>query len=1175
MAFFKSLPIQIDDPRKNFFITSKYGERRGNEIHNGVDIRAAYNTQVFSVLDGRVIAAGRLNNICGNGVVIAHQVDGKDAYTTTYCHLANEIPKVQVNSTVRAGDQIGRVGTSGRSNAAHLHFVLREVVNTADPELGGGDDIPINPEGYLLGLVNSIEFNSGASQTRLQNQQQYINGISPYISSLESFHPKIQYELTRRSLASETANVYMPFVKLTSLTRILKEDLPEGVSTAWCPSLGIHGESSQTFEDIYTTRNNRSTIGYAVTKDNEQNNTRVIVRDAKNDAKNIPIPGIIKVSAERGTAGPMGVRGGLFKADLSILAYSVGQVDALLRYFMRPATRVVLEFGRKSTSTFENKRTFTPYNWKQEESVIVKEFTDLINDAEAQQRFINQYIYGNYGNYEIFIGYVVKFNLKYNKDNTYVIDLTIHSVQQFELPTKHTGVKSLCVDAAKNCKVMDVHEYFSDSYSWKENSFSNLIDTALQSSAAKEYIVRISKDDPSDANNTDGSGPSTQAGTRENEYFVTWNFFIQEILNNPLNGIASILGDNEQMRNLIKLGLPRTTRLPLPNDKYGLVANEVGYHPNLRSTTPSVMIINNRVAQTAYENSFDKQIYESAVKKIEEENKKNNLTAPETPQQTSVYDAIYNGVVFTNHLGSEQEAGAGWLQEGVWLNTAAIKRAFTGTDTITSALSMLLNMMNSATEGYWNLQLYSTDVSNPGMHIIDMGLAKPISPSEQNATAAPEFPVPQVLDSITDINELEYQISKDKPDTPKYLYVFNKKTTIFPEDDIGSELIDMNIEFNLPQVIAVQAIAGVGGPAQKSLLQSIDIPELNKISLIADELFNPCETDINKICAEDDTSCINSDQQADIENEIALLKKQLESLPIGLSLPGRSLVLSLEEKKRELSELIVEKQSLITTNIVNQNPNVVGTLREYSDLGTAIQLAELNPSSMMRKMNLDSENDVTEGRITPKAHAFNSSNLTKTIVDVTLPGIGGINLFQSFLVDRAPSILERGFYVVTKIAHEFSSQSGWITKVQGRFRFKPDKKQNGSVYDLCANGGNSTGGAGRNLGDAARRILGQPGTQPNQVIVGPPARTGEAQLEAAAQDLRNAILNNSVFPNATEADKRRYIQEVNEKLMDTIVRYRNGTALNILLNELRLPSAEPKPIVFGDTIQTRTVPILP
>ena len=61
-----------------------------------------------------------------------------------------------------------------------------------------------------------------------------------------------------------------------------------------------------------------------------------------------------------------------------------------------------------------------------------------------------------------------------------------------------------------------------------------------------------------------------------------------------------------------------------------------------------------------------------------------------------------------------------------------------------------------------------------------------------------------------------------------------------------------------------------------------------------------------------------------------------------------------------------------------------------------------------------------------------------------------LNLFQSFLVDRVPSILERGFYVVTKVVHKFTSQNGWTTQIQGRFRYRPTSElQPGTTYTQC------------------------------------------------------------------------------------------------------------------------------
>jgi hypothetical protein len=98
---------------------------------------------------------------------------------------------------------------------------------------------------------------------------------------------------------------------------------------------------------------------------------------------------------------------------------------------------------------------------------------------------------------------------------------------------------------------------------------------------------------------------------------------------------------------------------------------------------------------------------------------------------------------------------------------------------------------------------------------------------------------------------------------------------------------------------------------------------------------------------------------------------------------------------------------------------------------------------MVQKLNIDSINDDRES--IPFAHAFNSSNLTKATIDLTLPGIAGISLFQSFLVDKVPTVLDQGYYRITKVSHEFSIQQGWITKLTGRFVYvghSTNKKQN-------------------------------------------------------------------------------------------------------------------------------------
>lgn len=859
--------------------------------------------------------------------------------------------------------------------------------------------------------------------------------ITPHIESLESFHPKIQYELTRRRVASETANTYMPFVKLTSLSRILADNLPDGQTSAYCPSLGVQGQNEISFNDIYLPQSNKSIIGYAVNEDGT-GTVPVIVSDASNDAVNIPIPGITQINVERSTAGPMGVRGGLMKADLKVVAYSVGQVDALLRYFLRPATRVVLELGRMSSN--QNERQLKPFDWRRKETDISDYFTNLIRNPKVQEQFIKDYVYENYGNYEVFISYVVKFNLKYNKNNTFEIDLTLHSVQQFEVPTKHTAVQSICPSPTKVCNVMDIQEYFSDAYSWKNNHFNKLM--SYYQGQTVDGITAVGEDAtwntqivPIKNKKTNETGAaSTQADTRENEYFVSWRFFVEKILNDRRYGLASMLGNDTSTKAISDLALLRPVLEPSASlSGSGLVANEVGYHPNLRSVNPGVMLIYNAEAQRQYESSNDKLLFESLNNAVA-----SGSTEIEGVLKNNALETQISGssLPFTNRQGPPNKSGTSLLTRGVWINTKAIKQAFTSTDTISSAISSLLGMMNTATEGYWNLQLYSTDVKNPGLHVIDMGLSKQpklVSSDGKLSIDKEEAGTTDILNSISLITPTRYQ--GVTPDEPKYIYMFNRGTKRFQDGDLGSDLLDLNVEFNLPQVIAVQAIANIGGPAQKGLLNTIDVKELQDITLIKG-LYTPCTN------PPDDSDCEN-DEVRKAREEVRKAQRQAELASERATSGSANWARTDGQAFRQQAEksnainALKSAQDKVNVAIASQfNPNLVGTIREYADLGTAIQLMEINPSRMMKQLNLDSTGPAT-------AHAFNSSNLTKTVVDVTLPGIGGINLFQSFLVDRVPSIIDRGFYVVTKITHEFTVQNGWITKIQGRFRYRPGESK--------------------------------------------------------------------------------------------------------------------------------------
>ncbi len=101
-------------------ITSTYGLRknpfgRGYEFHTGIDIEAPQGTPVRATADGVVVLADRFGNY-GKTVIIRHPT----GYSTLYAHLSRI--EVHNGQRVRAGQTIGRVGSTGRSTGPHLHY---------------------------------------------------------------------------------------------------------------------------------------------------------------------------------------------------------------------------------------------------------------------------------------------------------------------------------------------------------------------------------------------------------------------------------------------------------------------------------------------------------------------------------------------------------------------------------------------------------------------------------------------------------------------------------------------------------------------------------------------------------------------------------------------------------------------------------------------------------------------------------------------------------------------------------------------------------------------------------------------------------------------------------------------------------------------------------------------
>jgi murein DD-endopeptidase MepM/ murein hydrolase activator NlpD len=103
---------------------SYYVSRTVDSGHNGADMVAPAGTPIFAAAAGVVRVSSESYYGYGVGIVIDSIVGGKRV-STTYGHMTNGTRGVQAGQVVSAGQYIGKVGNTGHSFGAHLHFEVK------------------------------------------------------------------------------------------------------------------------------------------------------------------------------------------------------------------------------------------------------------------------------------------------------------------------------------------------------------------------------------------------------------------------------------------------------------------------------------------------------------------------------------------------------------------------------------------------------------------------------------------------------------------------------------------------------------------------------------------------------------------------------------------------------------------------------------------------------------------------------------------------------------------------------------------------------------------------------------------------------------------------------------------------------------------------------------------
>jgi murein DD-endopeptidase MepM/ murein hydrolase activator NlpD len=120
------------------------------KFHEGMDFSAKTGTPIFATGDGVIQRADNSASGYGNHIVIRHGF----GYETLYGHLSKY--KCRPGQRVKRGDIIGYVGSTGRSEAPHLHYEVHK------------NNEVVNPLNFYYGNISATEY---VAISKLANQE--------------------------------------------------------------------------------------------------------------------------------------------------------------------------------------------------------------------------------------------------------------------------------------------------------------------------------------------------------------------------------------------------------------------------------------------------------------------------------------------------------------------------------------------------------------------------------------------------------------------------------------------------------------------------------------------------------------------------------------------------------------------------------------------------------------------------------------------------------------------------------------------------------------------------------------------------------------------------------------------------------------------------------------------
>jgi len=98
-------------------------------MHSGVDFTPGAGVPIEAIADGVVVGSTVADGSWGTHIVLQHDIDGV-TFLSSYAHMQSGSSPYAIGDTVSRGAVVGRVGNTGQSMGAHLHFTIQTADRT-------------------------------------------------------------------------------------------------------------------------------------------------------------------------------------------------------------------------------------------------------------------------------------------------------------------------------------------------------------------------------------------------------------------------------------------------------------------------------------------------------------------------------------------------------------------------------------------------------------------------------------------------------------------------------------------------------------------------------------------------------------------------------------------------------------------------------------------------------------------------------------------------------------------------------------------------------------------------------------------------------------------------------------------------------------------------------------